>query len=68
MFAARRSEISLQSALQSGSEAACAKAFDERVHPAVDAAFGGNRPPGEPVVNRLEVLHAWGTALRGAEV
>jgi hypothetical protein len=45
------------------SEAACTTAFDERVHPAVDAAFGGARPPGEPVVNHLEVLHAWGTAI-----
>ena len=42
------------------SEEACARAFDERVHPAVDRAFGGHRPDGEPVVTRLEVLHASG--------
>lgn len=27
---------------------ACDTAFDERIHPAVDAAFGGNRPATEP--------------------
>jgi hypothetical protein len=42
------------------SEQDCARAFDERVHPAVDAAFGGNRPVGEPEVRHLEVLHASG--------
>jgi hypothetical protein len=47
------------------SEAACAKAFDERIHPAVDAAFGGQRPSGEPTVDRLEVLHATGALLAG---
>jgi hypothetical protein len=45
------------------SEAACAKAFDERIHPAVDAAFGGLRPSQEPTVERLEVLHATGSLL-----
>ena len=38
----------------------CAKAFDERIHPAVDAAFGGNRPSTEPEVHRLDVIHATG--------
>ena len=45
------------------SEAACARAFDERIHPAVDAAFGGNRPSVEPTVERMEVLHATGSLL-----
>ena len=45
------------------SEQACARAFEERIHPAVDAAFGGQRPSGEPVVHRLDVLHASGTLL-----
>jgi hypothetical protein len=42
------------------SEEACARAFEERIHPAVDAAFGGERPAEEPVVHRLDVLHASG--------
>jgi hypothetical protein len=45
------------------SEEACARAFEERIHPAVDAAFGGSRPEGEPVVHRLDVLHAGGALL-----
>ena len=45
------------------SEAACARAFDERIHPAVDAAFGGDRPSVEPTVERMEVLHATGSLL-----
>ena len=45
------------------SEEACAQAFDERIHPAVDAAFGGNRPGTEPTVHRLDVLHAGGALL-----
>ena len=45
------------------SEQACAQAFDERIHPAVDAAFGGHRPAGEPEVHRLDVLHATGSLL-----
>ncbi len=45
------------------SKEACARAFDERIHPAVDAAFGGNRPGSEPEVTHLEVLHATGTLL-----
>lgn len=45
------------------SEEACAAAFEERIHPAVDAAFGGNRPQGEPVVHRLDLLHAGGALL-----
>lgn len=38
------------------SEEQCARAFDERIHPAVDAAFGGTRPPAEPTVHRLDVV------------
>lgn len=45
------------------SESACTKAFEERIHPAVDAAFGGDRPSREPEVHRLDVLHASGTLL-----
>lgn len=45
------------------SEQACARAFEERIHPAVDAAFGGNRPSTEPEVHLLDVLHASGTML-----
>jgi hypothetical protein len=45
------------------SKQACERAFDERIHPAVDAAFGGQRPSGEPTVERLEVLHADGALL-----
>ncbi len=45
------------------SEQACERAFEERIHPAVDAAFGGNRPAGEPTVHRLDVLHAGGALL-----
>lgn len=45
------------------SERACEQAFEQRIHPAVDAAFGGNRPEGEPTVHRLDVLHANGALL-----
>ena len=45
------------------SEDACARAFEERIHPAVDAAFGGQRPGQEPVVHPLDVVHASGTLL-----
>ena len=43
------------------SEEQCARAFDERVHPAVDAAFGGQRPP-EPILTRLDVVEMRGPA------
>ena len=43
------------------SEEQCARAFDERIHPAVDQAFGGNRPPVEPTVDRLDVIDASGS-------
>ncbi|GLZ39535.1 hypothetical protein [Actinokineospora sp. NBRC 105648] len=47
------------------SREACATAFDDRIHPAVDRAFGGSRP-GEPTVEHLEVLHATGALLERA--
>jgi hypothetical protein len=45
------------------SEEACTRAFEERIHPAVNAAFDGHRPSTEPVVHRLDVLHANGALL-----
>ena len=48
------------------SEDACTQAFQDRIHPAVDAAFGGNRPGTEPTVNRLDVLHATGALVESA--
>ncbi len=48
------------------SEEACARAFDERIHPAVEQAFGGQRPAGEPRVEQLDVLHASGRLLKSA--
>ncbi len=48
------------------SEDACNRAFEERIHPAVDAAFGGNRSAGEPEVHHLDVLHASGALLEAS--
>ncbi len=45
------------------SQEACALAFDDRIHPAVQAVLGGSRPGSEPEVHHLEVLHATGTLL-----
>jgi hypothetical protein len=45
------------------SEEACTRAFDERIHAAVDTAFGGSRPSSEPVVHHLDVIHAAGALL-----
>jgi hypothetical protein len=45
------------------SEQACTRAFEERIHPAVDAAFGGNRPANEPEVHHLDVIDASGALL-----
>ena len=45
------------------SEEKCGRAFDERIHPAVDAAFGGTRPGVEPTVTRLDVLDVRGSAV-----
>ncbi len=47
------------------SEQACAAAYEQRIHPAVDAAFGGNRPEGEPQLRHLEVVHAMGAVTVG---
>jgi hypothetical protein len=41
----------------------CTRAFEERIHPAVDAAFGGNRPEGEPEVQRLDVIDVQGSLI-----
>jgi hypothetical protein len=45
------------------SEEACARAFEDRIHPAVDRAFGGARPRGEPEVHRLDVIDIRGEAV-----
>ena len=42
---------------------ACTRAFDERIHTAVDAAFGGTRPGTEPTVNVLDLLDITGPAV-----
>ena len=36
----------------------------ERIHPAVDATFGGARPPVEPTTVPLEVIDAGGALVR----
>src|SRR3954465_14571617 len=41
------------------------RAFGESVHPAVDKAFGGRRPPVEPTVNHLDVIEVRGAATGG---
>jgi len=38
------------------------------VHPAVDKAFGGSRPPVEPTVNHLDVIEVRGAATGGVRV
>jgi hypothetical protein len=43
------------------SREACARAFEDRIHPAVDRAFGGARPAGEPEVRPLEVVDLRGS-------
>ena len=45
------------------SEEACTRAFDERIHAAVDAAFGGARPGTEPEVHVLDVIDITGAAV-----
>lgn len=47
------------------SEQHCKQAFRDRIHPAVDAAFGGVRPDTEPEVKPVEVVHATGALLAG---
>lgn len=43
----------------------CDRAFDERIHPAVDAAFGGARPPVEPTLTELQVVEVRGAVVDG---
>jgi hypothetical protein len=52
------------------SQEACARAFEERIHPAVYGVFSeiGFKPDGEPPVTRLEVLDAAGAALPSTRV
>ncbi|MEO6532827.1 MAG: hypothetical protein ABIO06_04545 [Pseudolysinimonas sp.] len=47
------------------SEEACTRAFDERIHDAVDKAFGGARPGTEPTSHVLEVLDITGIPVAG---
>lgn len=42
------------------SQEACDKVFAERIHPAVDQAFGGARPPVEPTLDVLDVIDSRG--------
>lgn len=46
-------------------EERCARTFEERVHPAVDAAFGGHRPPVEPALDVLDVVELRGPVADG---
>ena len=48
------------------SEEACTRAFDERIHAAVDAAFGGHRPSTEPESHVLDVIDITGIPVAGA--
>src|SRR5580765_5658006 len=41
----------------------CAAAFADRIHPAVDAAFGGARPDREPSTDPFDLVHASGSLL-----
>jgi len=45
------------------SEDACTRAFDERIHPAVNRAFGGTRPSTEPTTHPLDVVDAMGQSV-----
>ena len=45
------------------SEEHCRRAFAERIHSAVDAAFEGNRPADEPEVRRLEIIDVRGSLI-----
>ena len=47
------------------SEQACAQAFEHRIHAAVDAAFGGQRPSTEPEIHPLDVVDVSGAAVNG---
>ena len=43
----------------------CTRAFDNRIHAAVDEAFSGRRPSLEPEMKTLEVLDIRGTLISG---
>jgi hypothetical protein len=43
----------------------CDRAFEERIHPAVDQAFGGARPAVEPTQELLQVIEVRGAAAEG---
>jgi hypothetical protein len=45
------------------SEEQCHRAFAERIHQAVDAAFDGNRPADEPEVRPLDVVDVRGSLI-----
>ncbi len=45
------------------SRAAFETAMRERIHPAVDKAFGGERPPGEPTSAPLVLVDVRGSAV-----
>ncbi len=45
------------------SEEACTRAFDDRIHDAVNDAFGGVRPSPEPTVQVLDLIDITGSAL-----
>jgi hypothetical protein len=45
------------------SEESCTRAFDERIHAAVDSAFGGRRPGTEPEVQVMDVIDITGVAI-----
>jgi len=55
-----RPEGSLRSTDVWKTEEQCARALQARIHPAVDAVFGGARPPVEPVVLALDVVDLTG--------
>ena len=48
------------------SEESCTRAFDDRIHAAVDIAFGGHRPSTEPPIHVLEVLDITGVTIANA--
>ncbi|MEP6843069.1 MAG: hypothetical protein ABJA11_06080 [Pseudolysinimonas sp.] len=48
------------------SEESCTRAFDDRIHSAVDKAFGGSRPDTEPEVHVLDVLDIAGVNVAGS--
>jgi len=48
------------------SKEAYALAMDTRIHPAVDVAFGGSRPEGEPTSQPLTVVELMGSAVPAA--